>query len=65
MMSTYYGRMICDDQKEEYLLSIGQVLTCNYTKPFARRYLYIVAVDNHNTMHHDDGTKHKVVLENA
>ena len=27
IMSTYSGIMVCDDKKEEYLLSKGQVLT--------------------------------------
>ena len=31
MMSTYYGLMYCDDQKEEYRFSKVQVLTFKYT----------------------------------
>ena len=30
MMSTYSGIMVCNDQKEEYQFSRGQILTFNY-----------------------------------
>ena len=64
MMPAYSGIMLRRDKKEEYQFSKGQVLTFNDTEPFGRHYLYIVAVDNHNCVYHDVGTKHKVGLEN-
>ena len=38
---------------------------CKYAEPFARCYLYIGALDNHNAMSHYGGTKQQVLLENA
>ena len=35
--------------------SKGQVLTLNYSEPFAHNYLYRVSVENHNAACHDDG----------
>ena len=57
--------MVRGDQKEEYQLSKGQVLTFKYAEPFARHYLYRGAVDNHNALCHNDGTKHQAGLDNA
>ena len=39
MVSTYSVIMVCDDQKEEYLLLKGKVLMFKYEEPFARCYL--------------------------
>ena len=38
---------------------------CKYAEPFARCYLYIGALDNHNAMSHYGGTKQQVLLENT
>ena len=56
IMSTNYGLMVHDDQKEEYWLSKGNVRTVNYSEPFAHTYLYRGYVDNHNDMLHDSAT---------
>ena len=65
IMSTYSGIMVCDDKKEEYLLSKGQVLTFYYAEPFSCNYLYRGDLDNYNYMRHDGRTKHQVGLENV
>ena len=65
MIPTYSGIMVCGDQKEEYQLSKGKVITCKYAETFAHRYLYIGDLDNHNAMRHYGGTKQKVLLENT
>ena len=57
MMSSYYGIIICDIQKEEYLMSIRKVYTFQHEEVFSRHYLYIILADNHNDMCHYDGTK--------
>ena len=62
MMSTYSGLMVCEGQKEEYRTSKVNVYTFQYAEPFARRYLYIGVVDNHNDMHHDVGGGHQAIL---
>ena len=62
MMSAYYGLMVCEGQNEEYRTSKGNVYTFQYAEPFARCYLYIGDVDNHNAMHHDVGGGHQAIL---
>ena len=57
-ISTYCGIMVCEGQNEEYKMSKGEVYMFQYAEPFSRHYLYRGAVDNHNDMYHDGGTKY-------
>ena len=65
MMCTYYGLVVFEGQKEEYLISKLKVYTFHYLVTFSNNYLCRGAVDNHNDMHHDGGKKHQVGLENV
>ena len=64
-ISTYCGIMVCEGQNEEYKMSKGEVYMFQYAEPFSRHYLYRGAVDNHNDMYHDGGTKYQVGFENV
>ena len=54
-ISEYSGIVVYDYQEEEYQVSKLQDQMFKYSEPFSNNYLYIVSVDNHNYMCHEEG----------
>ena len=62
MMSTFSGFTVLEGQKEERRMVNGEVVKFQYSAVVADHYRYRGAVDNHNALRHDGGTKSQIIL---
>ena len=64
-MSTFSGSNFSEGQKEEIRMANEEVVKFNYAAFVSDHYRYIGAVENRNSLRHDDGTKPQIVLDSA
>ena len=57
MMSTFSVLTVPEVQKEERRMVNGEIVKFKYPKVVADHYRYRGAVENHNALRHDGGTK--------
>ena len=60
MMSTFWGLNVLEGQKQKRRMVNGEVLKFNYLEIVADHYRYMGAMDNHNALRHDGGTKSQI-----
>ena len=57
MMSTFLGLTVTEGQKEDISMMNGEIVKFKYHEVVANHYRYRGAVENHNALRHDGGTK--------
>ena len=57
MISTFSGFAVPEGHKEDRSMENREVFKFKYPEVFANNYRYRGAVDNHNFLRHDGGTK--------
>ena len=63
IMSTFSGLTVPEVQKEDIRMVNGDVVKFKYPEVVVDHYIYREAVENHNSLRPDDGTKPQFGLE--
>ena len=63
MMSTFSGLTVPEVQKEERRIVNGEIFKFKYPEVVADHYRYRGALENHNVLRHDGGTKYQFGLD--